>query len=152
MKKVIYLTLILFLTNSCKKYERDNGYSTYTVKGRLAGQVWNCGQIINLNNSDTTLIPRFSCILNFDKKGQFEILVTTISGIVEKNKKKYELKSNKDFINLDGIDFEIKSLTWSSFIIKSTISNKEYYFEKWMYLDYNNVTREDIYYPFPLIE
>jgi hypothetical protein len=157
MKNLFYLSLIIIVISSCKKYDGDSNYSTYTVQGRLSGGfgngVWNCTEIRNLNNSNIDDIPRFSCLLDFSKNGQYDIRYTTLSGTLNSENLVYQWKSNKDFIVLNGIDFEIKSLTWKYFIIKSTLTNKEYYFDKWIYLsDLDSVDREDVFYPFPLIE
>jgi hypothetical protein len=97
-------------------------------------------------------IPRFSCLLDFNKDGQFEIINTTSSGVFNIETKDYQWKSNKDIIVINGNDFEIKSLSWKSFIIKSTVTNKEFYFEKWIGLDVDNVTRDDLFYSFPVIQ
>ena len=153
MKNLFYLSLLIIVISSCKKYDGDSFYSTYTVQGRLTGGVWNCTEIRNLNNSNIDDIPRFSCLLDFSKNGQYDIRYTTLSGTLNIETLVYQWKSNKDFIVLNGIDFEIISLTWKNFIIKSTLTNKEYYFDKWINLsDLDSVDREDAFYPFPLIE
>ena len=153
MKNLFYLSLLIIVISSCKKYDGDSFYSTYTVQGRLTGGVWNCTEIRNLNNSNIDEIPRFSCLLDFSKNGQYDIRYTTLSGTLNSGTSEYQWKSNKDFIVLNGIDFEIKSLTWKNFIIKSTLTNKEYYFDKWISLsDLDSVDREDAFYTFPLIE
>ena len=153
MKNLFCLFLLIIVISSCKKYDGDRDYSTYTVQGRLAGGVWNCTEIRNLNNSNLDEIPRFSCLLDFSRNGQYDIRYTTLSGTLNSGTSEYQWKSNKDFIVLNGIDFEIISLTWKNFIIKSTLTNKEYYFDKWINLsDLDSVDREDAFYPFPLIE
>lgn len=154
MKNLFCLFLLIIVISSCKKYDGDRDYSTYTVQGRLAGGVWNCTEIRNLNNSNLDEIPRFSCLLDFSRNGQYDIRYTTLSGALYSGTSEYQWKSNKDFIVLNGIDFEIKSLTWQNFIIKSTLTNKEYYFEKWKKTIEQDAQfeREDPFYPFPLIE
>ncbi len=152
MNKFFCFSILFLVLVSCKKYDGDKSFSTYTVKGRLAGGVWNCTKIVNLNNAIVNEIPRFSCLLDFNKDDQFEIMNTTTIGVFNIETKDFQWKSNKDIIVINGIDFEIKSLSWKSFVIKSIVSNKEYYFEKWINLDVNGVTRDDIFYPFPVIE
>lgn len=150
MRIFIYLFCFLVFLFSCKKYERDNGFSTYSVKSRLAYGVWNCVQIKNLNNSISEDIPQFSCLLNFDKEGKFESTKTTSSGVLLTENNEYQFKSNKNLIELNGSEFQILSLSWNSFIILSSNTNKEYYFEKWISVDTN--FRENEFYSFPIIE
>jgi hypothetical protein len=155
MKNYFPLLVIVLVFTSCKKYEKDSSYSTYTVEQRLFKGYWSCIKIINLNNMIETSIPKFSGLMAFYKNKQHEILSTTQSGVQNYQLSQFTLKSNKEILFFNNTDFEIKSLTWKTMIIKSPATNKEYYFEKWIDAttidDFYSKT-ENLYFNFPVIE
>jgi hypothetical protein len=60
MKKIIFLSIITVIFFSCKKYEEDKSYSTYTAKSRLVNKgVW---QIIEVEDLETN--SKISAILD----------------------------------------------------------------------------------------
>jgi hypothetical protein len=155
MKNYFPLLVIIFAITSCKKYEKDSSYSTYTVEQRLCKGYWSCTKIINLNNMVETSIPKFSGLMAFYKNNQHEILSTTQSGVQNYQLSQFTLKSDKEILFFNNTEFEIKSLTWKTLIIKSPITNKEYYFEKWIdatSLDNFYSKIENLYFNFPTIE
>lgn len=149
MKKFLFFILFLTPLFSCKKYKEDPFFSTYSPEGRLCKGSWNCISIL-----DTTLseIPEFSCILEFDKNGNQKFLKTNANGeLIDKNLT-YTWKSKKNILSFNGIDFEIKSLTWTNLILQSNNTNKVYSFEKWINLDIDKAPREDPNFDFPEID
>ncbi len=147
--------MMILVISSCKKYEKDSGYSTFTVEQRLYKGCWSCTKIVNLNNMVETSIPKFSGLMAFYKNNQHEILSTTQSGVQNYQLSEFTLKSNKEILFFNNTEFEIKSLTWKTMIIRSPVTNKEYYFEKWI----DATTLDDFYskienlnFNFPAIE
>ncbi len=149
MKKFLYFILILIPLFSCKKYKEDPFFSTYSPEGRLCKGSWNCISIMDTVISE---IPEFSCILEFDKNGNLTLLKTNSSGELISENFAYAWKSKKNILSFDGVDFEIKSLTWKTIILKSNYTNKVYSFEKWINLDIDKATREDPNFDFPIID
>lgn len=130
-----YFFLILIFLSSCKKFEGDDNRSSYTVKGRLTGGVWNLKKIEfgsgwqNLETEDDI----YACVLDFglttgandfEMKWGYEIARDTVAS--------FTLSSDKESLNFFNTDFRIYSMTWTDMILESSSSGNRYHFEKWI--------------------
>lgn len=137
MKSIILIIIIAFTAYSCKKFENDPFYSTYTVKSRLTKN----NEEYDRNNTTKWVltsyktseyvdveIPENVFTLYFSKEG-FVKIQNGASGegseyvnIITKN---YKLSSNKDAIIIDSIGtYKIKKLTVVDLELTDSLSNK----------------------------
>jgi uncharacterized protein (TIGR02145 family) len=129
MKKVIYLILIIVGFVSCKKYEDDSFYSTYTVKSRLtAGQgeknEWNLVKYISFDGSEV-YVPENTYYMYFLVDPN---TIKFMNGSVD-NTLNFEFGSSKKSLEFeDGTSYRIKKLTINKLDLVDLDGNK-YYFE-----------------------
>jgi hypothetical protein len=138
MKKIIYLSLLLIIAVSCKKYSQDSSYSTYTPEGRLTtGSGWMCsmykneyGQEIKLPNGNFYFYLKFDTQLSikyFDNT--YNIIDTKLSKVTEKIID-WNFTDKKSKIEIDSIGvFSIEKLMVDKMILKST-KGELFYFDK----------------------
>jgi hypothetical protein len=148
MKKIIYLSLLLIIAVSCKKYSQDSSYSTYTAEGRLTkGSGWLCtmykdefGNEIKTPNGNYYLkfdltenqvigeiIDGKLSIKYFDNT--YNIIDPNISKITEKIVA-WNFTKNKSKLEIDNIGvFSIEKLMVDKMILKTT-KGELYYFDK----------------------
>ena len=63
---ILYLLLVSIILFSCKKYEEDKNYSTYTALGRLCNKGnWQITEILNLNSGQTNVVDS-GLVISFD--------------------------------------------------------------------------------------
>ena len=139
MKKVIYLILIIVGFVSCKKYEDDPFYSTYTVKSRLtAGQgsknEWNLVKYISFDGSEV-YVPENTYYMYFLVDPN---TIKFMKGYVD-NTLNFEFGSSKKSLEFeDGTSYRIKKLTINKLDLVDLDGNK-YYFELKPLLDVNSL-------------
>ena len=139
MKKVIYLILIIVGFVSCKKYEDDPFYSTYTVKSRLtAGQgaknEWNLVKYISFDGSEV-YVPENTYYMYFLVDPN---TIKFMNGSVD-NTLNFEFGSSKKSLEFeDGTSYRIKKLTINKLDLVDLDGNK-YYFELKPLLDVNSL-------------
>ena len=134
--------MFLFLIVSCKKYNENDGYTTYSVKGRYKKGFWNCYKIIDSNNVQEIIIPKFSCILDGESLfGLYTYYYYTdgkstnyikISYATEFTSDKNELVLTPLSDTLKKLEYNIKSLTFKELILQSKITHRKYYFDKYI--------------------
>lgn len=156
MNKFFIITIILFTTVSCIKYD-GKGLTTYSVKGRFKNGFWNCNKIVDLNSQNEVKIPNFSCILDnskiFGKVYSDYYFSTGKDTSYTKFSYDVSFSNNNDRItftpssndSLKTLEFKINSLTWNEMILESKITNKIYYFDKYIT---SNVNRPNIRYSY----
>ena len=138
MRKIIYLSLLLVIAVSCKKYSQDSLYSSYTPEGRLTkGSGWMCSMYKNeLGEEIKTTNGNFYFYLKFDTQlsikyfdNTYTIIDTKLSKVTEKIID-WNFTDKKSKIEIDSIGvFSIEKLMVDKMILKST-KGELFYFDK----------------------
>jgi hypothetical protein len=138
MKKIIYLSLLLIIAVSCKKYSQDSSYSTYTPEGRLTkGSGWMCSMYKNETGEEIkTTNGNFYFYLKFDNQlsikyfdNTYTIIDPSLSKVTEKIVD-WNFTDNNSKIEIDSIGvFSIEKLMVDKMILKTT-KGELYYFDK----------------------
>ena len=138
MRKIIYLSLLLVIAVSCKKYSQDSLYSSYTPEGRLTkGSGWMCSMYKNeLGEEIKTTNGNFYFYLKFDTQlsikyfdNTYTIIDPSLSKLTEKLVD-WKFTDNKSKIEIDSLGvFSVEKLMVDKMILKTT-KGELYYFDK----------------------
>lgn len=143
MKKIetiVFLAILFFSVTSCKKYDEDRFYSTYTVKGRLVNKGnWRIIEVedLLLNKKFTALDDR-SISFDFDKSTcsvigngySFDNNLTQFTQIL-KPALIDKMQDQNDSIILDGGSFEFTNQK-NNLLIRNFISFGSYLYPQYV--------------------
>jgi len=160
MKKIAFIPLIILFFIGCKKYENDEFLSTYSPKKRLTSSSAENIYWTLVGHTDEagqeTVLPQNMYNLRFETDGQVILhwapylqFDGTFRGEVFKDGL-WSFNSNKDKLNLFGVDLEIIKLTVTELEL-NTSSGAVYYFTKQPLKPINNMENVVNQIPIPLL-
>jgi hypothetical protein len=160
MKKNAFIPLIILLFIGCKKYENDKFLSTYSPEMRLTSSSEENIYWTLVGHTDEagqeTVLPENMYNLRFETDGQVILhwapylnIDYTFRGEVFRDGS-WSFNSNKDKLNLFGVDLEIIKLTVTKLELK-TSSGAVYYFTKQPLTPINNMENVVNQIPIPLL-